>query len=247
MMESLQTSPIKPVSFAGPGLGINISSTGDITMNRTPEAQGVMDRLLSGMNVDEAAYSDLLSQIRPGFGRLTDARTKEISRAAERAVGNLRDNLARRNMAGASFAEQQIGSLQAEFAALEDKARAESIVEELKMTNDVISSRTQARNQSIATAWDQIQFEGNLGGQLLQSVMAGMNNAQMAMVDLAKTIADVKLQIQKARAGVITDFGTTFTSQGSEFADIASQEAAGPGQLIGTATGTALGNSSLFE
>lgn len=237
----LQNNGITPFSSLGPGFGINISEAGDINMSRTPETQGFMNRLLTGLNTDESAFGDLLSQITPGFGRLTNARREELRRAQEKSVGNLRDQLARRRVAGASFANDQIGSLESEFAALTDKAISESMVEELKLTGDVIGARTQARNQTISQALSQIQFEGNIGASLTQSVLANMNNLQLAQVELAQTAAGIEAEIQKARAGVVTNLGTTQTGQASNFANIASQEAAGPGQLIGSVLGTGVG------
>ena len=239
--ERLRTQGITPFSYQGPGYGINIDNTGNIGMTRTAESQGVMDRLLGGLSTDEAAYGDLLSQITPGFGRLSNARRDEIERAAQKGVGNLRDQLARRRVAGSSFANDQIGSLRAEYDALKEKSLAESMVQELQMTQDVIGARTNARNATISQAFQNIQFEGNLGGQLMQSVLGNMNNLQMAQVELAKTAALIQADIQKARANVVTTMGSTMTGQASDFANIQAQIDAGPGQLIGQIGGTALG------
>lgn len=237
----LANNGLSPVSFAGPGYGIGIDSTGNINMSRTGETQGWMDRILGGYNTDEQAYGELLSQIEPGFGRLTNARKDELRRMQEKAVGNLRDNLARRRIAGSSFGEQLVGSLQSEYAALTDKAIAESMVEELKMTSDVIGARTQARTQTIAQALDHIQFETNVGNQLLQTTQAALQQNSMAQVELSKSIAEIQLQGRLGRGQITAGVGNTFLGQAADFANIASQEAAGPGQLFGQIGGTVLG------
>lgn len=248
--ERLSSSGLTPVSFGGPGYGINIDNSGNIAMNRTPESQGVMDKLLGGLNTDEQAYSDLLTQIRPGFGRLTNARVGEIKNAATKAVGNLRDQLARRRVAGASFANDQVGSLQAEYDRMTEQAIAESMVEELKMTGDVIGARTQARNQTLAQAFDQTQFEGTIGANLLMNTQKNMQDIQTMMVDLTKTIADIELRARLGNQASATSLSGTYLGQGSEFAGLKAQEAAAPGnfvgQLAGTALGSYLGNPAVF-
>lgn len=230
-----------PTSLSGPGYGIKIDGSGNIAMDRTSETQGFMDAIRRGLGTDEKAYGKLLSQITPGFGRLTRSVSDRWDNARDRAVSNLRDQLARRRVAGSSFANDQIGSMERQYLMDKDAELNEALVQELKMTQEVIGARTTSRNATIAQAFDQIQFEGNLGGQLMQSVLANQNNLQMAMVDLAKTGAMIQADIQKAEAGVVTGLRGTETGQASSFADIAAREAAGPGQLIGTIAGTALG------
>lgn len=238
---SLVNNGLTPTSYAGPGYNIGISSGGNINMARTGETQGFMDRLGAGMDTDEGAFGSLLSQLTPGFGRLSSARAQDIRNAASKAIGNLKDNLGRRRVLGSSFANDQIGSVERQYALDEERVKAEALVEELKMTNEVINSRSAARNQALTTAFSQIQFEGDVGQKLLQSTQAAMNNLQLAQVDLAKTAASITAQGQIAKANVYAGIQSIPLQSAPEFAGIKAQEAAAPANFIGTVAGAALG------
>lgn len=80
----------------------------------------------------------LREDVRPGIGRITRSRVQALRGLGESAVGSLREELARRRVAGSSFAEQEIGSLRAQFAREEDRVRAESFLQEMEATNDLI-------------------------------------------------------------------------------------------------------------
>ncbi len=231
----------RPVSYTGPGHNIGISSTGAISMNRTPEAQGFMDQLMNGLGTDESGFSNLLSQIAPGFGKLSTARGQEIDNAREKAVGNLREQLAKRRVLGASFANDQIGSLERQYMQDKDAALADSITKEMDMTNQVLQARTQARNQTITTGLNEIQFESNIGAQLLQTTSANMQNLQSAMTDLVKLKATIIGQGQIAKGNISANLGNTGIAAQTDFANLDSQEQAAPGQLLGTILGAGLG------
>lgn len=278
---------LKPVDYQGPGYGIKINNDGTIAMNRTGETQGFIDKLLSGMAGSDAAYGDLLSQITPGFGRLTEARKTDIENQARAATGNLREQLARRRVLGASFAEDQVRGLQAQYDQMRDQAIAESMVEELKMTGDVITARTNAWQQAIADGLSQLQFEGNIGAQLTTQVSASLQQLQAMQIDVAKLSAaltemgvnlnqtgmTVGADLSKFGAGLNTDLAklgiagnVDLTSLGAQlmsagqlgkanvggnlsgqvissfpsYAELASQEAAGPMELVGLLGGSLL-------
>lgn len=239
--DRLQKQGLLPVSYTGPGHFIGFDSGGNITMNRTGEAQGFMDKLLSGMATDEAGFGSLLSQIAPGFGRLTMARGQEIDNARDRAVGNLREQLAKRRVLGASFANDQIGSLERQYMLDKDKALAESIVQEMEMTNQVIQARSEARNKAISTGLAEIQFETGVGAQLTQSVSANLQNLQTAMTDLVKLAATISAQGQIAKGNISANLGNTGIASQTDFANLESQEAAGFTNFLGTAAGAAAG------
>lgn len=113
-----------------------------------------------------------LDELRPGFGRLTESRVQGVRGAASKAIGNLRTSFSKRNVAGSSFANQQIASIQQDFANEEDRVRAESFIQE-----------QQAQQQIIA----------QIGG-LLQLDQASLN--QQA------TLIGVELGLTEAEAGL---------------------------------------------
>ena len=106
-----------------------------------PKLQGIRGELsalkpgLAGLRGD---IRDLRGEVRPGFGRLTRSRVEELRGLRGRAVGNLREELSRRRVLGSSFAAREIGALESEFARQEDQIRAESFMQEMEATNQLI-------------------------------------------------------------------------------------------------------------
>ena len=106
-----------------------------------PRLQGIRGELsalrpgLAGLRGD---IRDLRGEVRPGFGRLTRSRVEELRGLRGRAVGNLREELSRRRVLGSSFAAREIGALESEFARQEDQIRAESFMQEMEATNQLI-------------------------------------------------------------------------------------------------------------
>lgn len=231
----------RPSNYSGPGHNIGINKKGNITMTRTGEAQGFMDRLLSGLDTDEGAFGSLLSQISPGFGRFSKATSERFDQDRDRAVGNLREQLAKRRVLGASFANDQIGSLERQYLMDKEEAMSKALLQELEMTNQVIQARSEARNKTISTGLSQIQFETGIGADLQKSVMSNMHDISMAMTDIAKLRASLNQNAQLAKATTAAGLAMPGLNSQTEFAQLESQEKAAPGQLLGTLAGAAIG------
>lgn len=94
-----------------------------------------------------------LRQLRPGFGRLTQARVKAIERAEGRALGDLREQFGARRVLGSSFANREIASTTAEFGQQEEEARAQAIVQEIALRNQTAQAliKTQLAELGVAT------------------------------------------------------------------------------------------------
>lgn len=234
-----------PITMSTPGYGIQLNSSGGI-INRSGETQSVMDALLSGMGTDETAYSNLLGQIQPGFGRLSQATLQDIENQSRAAVGNLREQLARRRVLGASFANDQLAGLKATYDQMREKALAENFVQEMEMTKQVIAQRTEARNAAVSQAFNQIQFEGDQGQKYAALIMA--NNQDMAKLqgELAVAGAQVASNTGGQIVGAQTQLGSTMLGTAPTWAQMNAEAAAGPATLIGTLGGALAGNSGLF-
>ena len=79
-----------------------------------------------------------LAEVRPGFGKLTETGVNAIRQRAAEAAGNLRSQLGRRGLLGASFAgdaEQRVAN---EYAAAESEFRAQAFQQELQATNELL-------------------------------------------------------------------------------------------------------------
>lgn len=237
--DTLNQNGVKPVSFTTPGYGITVNNSG-VGVQRTPETQGIMDALLTGAGADNSGYNSLLSQIAPGFGALTQNALTDINNQANAALGNLKSQLARRRVLGASFANSQLTGLNAQYDQMRQKAIADSWQQEMTMTLDTLKQRTDARNSTLSQAMSQIQFEGNMGTQLTQQLMSNMNNLASLQADLVKTAATLKLQGQESRAGVVNQLGSTVLGSYPQFAQLKDQESSALPNLLASIAGTVL-------
>ena len=124
-------------------------------------------------------------EIRPGFGRLTAARVQAVQNRRGQAIGNLRESLSRRNILGASFAQDAITRTELEFAQEEEKVRAESFLEELQLEQQNLKQQFEI----IGTQLDQEFRELQTSAQFLANV------DQKKLKDLANT-ANVERSLQ---------------------------------------------------
>lgn len=138
-----------------------------LTRNDTPENRAIDEGLLATLN----QVRDAKSLVRPGFGALTQAVTKAIADARAVAGGNLRESLARRRVAGASFGLDAETRLNSEFAKLDSEARSQSFLAEFATTMDLITTEHSMLRQQVD---DQIKLVGLASGQgaALQSLSA---------------------------------------------------------------------------
>lgn len=94
---------------------------------------------LGGLDVN---LQGLATQVRPGFGRLTEDLRTQIRSQASEAIGNLRDSLARRGVLGSSFANDAVSRVQNEFLQTENTAVAQAFVEEMQLSRAIQGDRT---------------------------------------------------------------------------------------------------------
>lgn len=87
--------------------------------------------------------SDVQSEIRPGFGRLTEAQVAALRNREAQSAGNLRDALNRRNLGGSSLALQEGRRNELDFAQQEAEIRGDAFQTELAATRDIAALRGQ--------------------------------------------------------------------------------------------------------
>lgn len=183
------------------GLGAIYTNPWTLNTFRGNEMTSNLQNLSAAMNRQAGSLEDLRGLVRPGFGRLTDAanRLSESSiRALEdsrhRSLGTLRQNLARRKVAGSSFASDDISRMNREFdkSRYEIEARneaitAENIIKEMAMTQDLINQQAQAEANTVMQTINQGNFESSLAANMASGaqniyqanagIMAQMSNS----------------------------------------------------------------------
>lgn len=171
----------QPVSFSAPGAaGRFDAATNTYGINRTAARDEAVGNLVGGFNQQAQALSGLRGSVAPGFGRLsqgiqasTQARIAALRGEGRRTVGNIRENLARRRLAGSSFQASETAAAEAEFAMREDQVRADAQVaeaqgflQEIDMTRNLINEEFGASISGLSTVLQDLNFDTAVVTQL---------------------------------------------------------------------------------
>ena len=173
-----------PAGFAAPGLRGSFDKESNIFgVRRTGEGERALTELRGGFEELAGEIGGLREDVRPGFGRLTRSRIEAIRGAGQRAVGNLREELGKRRVLGSTFATREVASTEAEFGRMEEEARAESFLQELDLTRQLIGEQFQASISGAAAVLNQLNFETGLAAQLGDSASRQMQSTNIAMAE----------------------------------------------------------------
>lgn len=195
----------KPVAMPPP-TGINAGgltstlSNGSIGITASPERMGFVNNIAGGFGnlVDELGL--LRAKVAPGMSELRTSRLGEIEDARNRAVGDLRENLARRRVLGSSFGADALSRAESEFAGQRERVAAESTLQELEMTHNLINEQFNANRMKFQTGLDELNLQANIAAGL-----AGKATDTMA----ANARFEAALAAEEAK-GAGKFFGQTF-------------------------------------
>lgn len=232
-----------------PGLNIGVDKKGNVNVNRTGYAQSIIDQLKAAGGDAVGGINALLGQVNPGFGKLTDARVGAITNARERTTSDLRDSLARRRIAGSSFANDSISRTEAEFAQAEATARAESFLEELDTTAKLLDSRFKVQSDVISQELAQVNFETEQGMKVMSDVRDSMDQTQQLLANIMLEKARAKAGTLEFNANAYNTAQNTGVNAAANLTNTATEVDQGVGstfgqifQPVGQAAGNAAGN-----
>lgn len=195
-----------------PGFNITTAANDTTKLTRTPERQLSFDRLggLFGKSGDLFAdVGQLRSEVRPGFGRFTDAAVRSIQAARGRALGNLREQFRRRRVLGSNFASDVEARAEAEFGELEDRTRAQALLQEVNVSAGLLKQQQGLLTQQAGVVGQKLEAElGELqiSSDLTRSLMSAIND----QLSVDKRIAQKQAELE----------GEAFSEIGQALGDI---------------------------
>jgi hypothetical protein len=108
---------------------------------------------LGGLNAFSTQnLAPLSARLAPGYGQLTQAMVGAAQSKGQQAYGNLRDQLAQRNILGASFADNQLAQQQSQNTQDENLARANAFQQEMQSTLGLNQQQMDVLAQQLANA-----------------------------------------------------------------------------------------------
>lgn len=211
---SSPTQPLqqfKPSGFTGGGLSASFDPSGNLTLAPTAARLGAVGGLGTTFGAAADEFGRMRSTVAPGVSDLRAQRLREIENARNAAVGNLRENLARRRVLGSSFGQDALTRAEAEFGGLRDKAAAESFLQEFEMTNRLIGQEFDARRQQFETGINELNLEAGIAANLTAGATKAMGEAATMLSALNAKEAEGKGKF----------FGQTFQPVAKAFGDAA--------------------------
>ncbi|KKL57869.1 hypothetical protein LCGC14_2231090 [marine sediment metagenome] len=164
----------QPASFSSPGLSGTFKDN-RFTLRRGAETSEALGDIRSLSQEQAGAFRGLRDRVKPGFGELTRTRIDAIRNAGKRTIGNLREELGKRRVLGSTFASREIASTEAEFGRIEEQSRAESFLQELALTGELIKEEFSSSISGVLEILKQLNFETAIGAGLSQSASAQLN------------------------------------------------------------------------
>ena len=169
----------QPVGFTAPGATGSFNGN-TYSLNRTPATTAAVQGVTAATDAQAQALAGLRSSVAPGFGQLSQSITQSmqsrinaIRDTARSTIGGIRENLARRRLAGSSFQQSEVATAAAEFAKQEDQARADAaiakanaFIQEIGLSQNLIKDQFNASLQGAQTVLQQLNFDTSTVTQL---------------------------------------------------------------------------------
>lgn len=145
-----------------PSFNLKTDASGAVTLSRIGSPQRFPDILKQ--------LSELGAQVRPGFGRFTEAAVEAIRRAKGDALGNAREQLQRRRIAGASFANAQLANIEQEFGRAEAQLRGQALLQEIQQTFQIIDAEAAVKTRNFQFELQELGIAAGVADSLLQVI-----------------------------------------------------------------------------
>lgn len=155
----------------------------------SPLREGLVGQVAATFPEQARLLGGLRESVRPGFSALRESRLSGLDSDRRRVVGNLRDNLARRRVLGSSFASDAVTRSELDFSREADRVRAESFLQELDMTQQLVEQEFTARRGEFQTRLDELNLQAEIGTQLASGATAQLGANARLKAELASQAA----------------------------------------------------------
>ena len=180
------TKKFKPVGFDAGGLTASFTGGKKKSAIITPSAErlGQVTSLADVFGQRAKEIGALEALVKPGMSEFRSSRLNQIESDRMRTIGNLSDNLARRRVSGSSFGVDALARANREFSDQKDRVVAETALQELALTQQLIKERTQAQAEQYNTYLNELNLEANAAVQLSTQATSvlGQNAAVAAQI-----------------------------------------------------------------
>ena len=147
-----------------PSFRLTATPGGNVDLTRTAFPQRFGSEL--------ANLEELRGEVRPGFGRFTEAGIKALERSRGAALGTAREQLQRRRIQGSSFGAAQLTSIEQKFAEQEETFRAKAILNEINTTFRIIDQEFEVKSKNFEFELKELGIAAALTASVLKVASA---------------------------------------------------------------------------
>ena len=189
----------KPTGFSTSGFTTGYTKpkggkAGGITVSSTPERAGLINKVSGLFGKQAGEIAGLRPMVAPGFSALRASRLAQIEDARNRSIGDLRENLTRRRIMGSSFGSDALSRADAEFSRLNDQVIAETTLQELEATRQLIGEQYQADRASVETFINNMNIEGDIALSLATGATQSLTQLAEAQSKALTMMRDQNLE-----------------------------------------------------
>lgn len=229
-------SSFAPAGINAGGLRSSFGPNG-ISIGADANRMGLVDSIARGFGDQADLLGGLRASVTPGVSDLRAARLGEIENARSSAIGNLRENLQRRRVLGSSFGQDTISRAESEFAGQREQVAAESFLQELDLSTQLIDQEFKARRAQFQTGLDELNLEADLAAKLsgAATTQLGANARALAELNAKEAAGSGKFfgqmfePVAKAAGNLFKDGGFPGFSGGTFYGGSASSAPSGYG------------------
>ena len=182
-------------SFTSPGLSAAFKSPQQLDLQRSQGTESLLGGIAGAYRNQASELGDLQPLVEPGFGRLTEAGIRAVRDARRSSIGDLKQNLARRRVAGSSFAGDDIARTNAEFAKKENEFASQAFTQELALSNELINQKATAQANSFLQTLAQSNVESQIATQMATGVTSVLSNNAQLIAGMSNSGADRLLNV----------------------------------------------------
>lgn len=235
-------------------LGENLQGFGSVldriraTSGQLATAEGRIPGLFENTAALRGDLGQLAKEVRPGFGRLTEAAVNTVRNRFSESVGNLREALGKRGLQGSSFAINETRRAELDFTQEEERVRSEAFIQEVDLRRQIVQDAgnlIQLDQQSLQTQAQQIGLRLGLNEQEAQVFRDQLMNIQSQAQLLGQRITR-ELQELGIAGNIINQQQAIVADLAKAQAQLTAQAAADQGSLLGGLLRTAVVGASLF-
>lgn len=211
-----------PAGFSGSGGSASFAG-GQYGFTPSAASTSAIGNLASTFGQQAGALGQLRQSVAPGFSQFRQAGLRDLSNQQRATTSNLRDNLAQRRILGSSFAQDSLGRTNAEFEKQRTDFIAQSYLQEVATSQQLIQQQYQAAAQQYTVGINQMNFETGIAAHLTSqatSASAAVAEAQ-ARIDQTQSMNQATMQFNydkmgaDASAGMGKLAGSLLTAPGS--------------------------------